>query len=78
MDLMQKYHEFAKIVAAALTAQGIVPPENGSHYAVMVIVHNPPEGKKRPELPVGGALNFIDNKWEVQAELAEATPLDDN
>lgn len=66
MDILQKYHEFAKMVAAAVPPP---PDEKDVHYAVMIMVHTP----KEP--PVGGALNFIDGKWQVQAEMGEVSPV---
>lgn len=65
MDSLLKYHEFAKMVAAVVPP----PPEDGYHYAVMIMVHTP------GGMPVGGALNFVNGKWEVQAEMGEVTPV---
>lgn len=66
MDILQKYYEFAKNVAAAAPPP---PEEKNVHYAIMIMVHAPKES------PVGGALNFIGGKWEVQAEMGEVSPI---
>ncbi len=72
MDILQRYHEFAKKVASALNEKNIQPLDEEFHYAVMVVVH-PKERTKG--WPVGGALNLIEGQWKVQEEMAEVGPV---
>lgn len=69
-DLIEEYHKFATKVANILTEAKLEPQGDDTAYAVMVVVHRPGKGKKS-EMPYGGALNYVDGKWEVQVELAE-------
>lgn len=70
MDLIQKYYEFAKEVEALLNENSFEPPKDGSYYSIVLVVNDPPKGKSL-EPPVGGAVNYIDGKWQVQVQMAE-------
>lgn len=74
MDILKAYHEFSTEVAEALNAAGVRPVKDGEEEccAVMCIIF-PAEGPGEGREPVGGSLNWKEDKqkWEADIQLQE-------
>lgn len=68
MDLTEVFHRFANRVADALNEEKVVP-ENQYSSVIVVVAEN----EKIP--PLGGSLNYIDGKWEVEIQIDQGKPV---